>query len=135
MKTPLLRRLWGAGGARLAAGDAVVLLLLVAAVVAMSLPRTAGGSHTQAQVVVSGEMVLSLDLSKDGVHDVPGAIGVTRIEVRGGKVRVISSPCPRQNCRHGGWIGEPGALLVCLPNQVVIRVPGEPTGGPDAVTR
>ena len=135
MKSPLLRRVWGPSGARLAVGDAVVILLLVAAVVAASLPRTAGGNHSQAQVVVSGEKALTLDLSRDGVHDVLGAIGVTRIEVRGGKVRVLSSPCPRQICRHGGWIGDPGTLLVCLPNEIVIRVPGEPAGGPSAVTR
>ena len=135
MKTPLLRRVWGPSGARLLVGDAVVLSLLVAAVVAASLPRTAGGSPSKAQVVVSGEKVLTLDLSRDGFHDVLGAIGVTRVEVRGGKVRVISSPCPRQICRHGGWIGEPGTLLVCLPNEVVIRVPGEPPGAQDAITR
>jgi hypothetical protein len=134
VKTPLLR-LWGPGGARLIVGDAIVIFLLVAAIVAVSLPRTAGGSHPLAQVVVSGEKVLTLDLSRDGVHEVLGAIGVTRIEVRDGKVRVLSSPCPRQVCRHGGWIGEPGALLVCLPNQVLIRVPGEPAGAQDAITR
>ena len=135
MKTPFLRRVWGEGGARLIVGDAIVISLLVAAVVAASLPNTAGKSHPQAQVVVSGEKVLTLDLSRAGVHDVLGAIGVTRIEVRDGKVRVLSSPCPRQVCRHGGWIGEPGTLLVCLPNEIVIRVPGEPAGGPDAIAQ
>ncbi len=135
VKTPLLRRVWGEGGARLIVGDAIVIFLLVAAVVAASFPRTAGGSHPQAQVVVSGEKVLTLDLSREGVHDVLGAIGVTRVEVRDGRVRVLSSPCPRQVCRHGGWIGEPGTLLVCLPNDVVIRVPGEPAGAQDAITR
>jgi hypothetical protein len=135
VKTSLLRRVWGAGGARLVVGDAVVISLLVAAVVAASLPRPSGASHSHAQVLVSGEKVLTLDLSRDGVHDVLGPIGVTRIEVRGGKVHVVSSPCPRQICRHGGWIGEPGTLLVCLPNQVVIRVPGEPAGEADAITR
>jgi hypothetical protein len=135
MKTPLLRRVWGEGGARLIVGDAIVIFLLVAAIVAASLPRTAGGSHPLAQVVVSGEKVLTLELSREGVHDVLGPIGVTRIEVRDGKVRVLSSPCPRQVCRHGGWIGDPGTLLVCLPNQVLIRVPGEPAGAQDAITR
>ena len=135
MKASLLRRIWGAGGAWLLAGDACVICLLAAGIVAASLSRATGGNPVRAQVVVSGEQVVTLDLSRDGVHDVLGPIGVTRVEVRGGKVRVLSSPCPQQICRHGGWIGAPGALLVCLPNQVVIRVAGEPTGGPDAFTR
>lgn len=135
MRAPLLRRVWGAAGARLLAGDALVLALLVATVVAASLPRGAGGGHARAQVVVSGERAVTLDLSRDGVHEVLGPLGVTRVEVRAGKVRVLSSPCPRQICRHGGWIGAPGELLVCLPNEIVIRVPGERSAGPAAVSR
>jgi hypothetical protein len=135
MKASLLRRVWGGAWARLLVGDALVLCLLGAAVVAASLPRKAGGSPARVEVVVSGEKALTLDLSRDGIYDVPGAIGVTRVEVRGGKVRVLSSPCPRLVCRHGGWIGDPGTLLVCLPNEILIRVSGDPPGGPDAVTR
>jgi hypothetical protein len=135
VKTPLLRRVWGASGARLLVGDALVLCLLVAVVAAASLPRATGASHAGAEVIASGKRALTLDLSRDGVHDVAGAIGVTRVEVRGGRVRVLSSPCPRQVCRHGGWIGDPGTLLVCLPNEIVIRVPGEPADGPSAITR
>jgi hypothetical protein len=135
VKTSVIQRIWGASGARLLVGDALVLCLLGAGIGAASLPRAARGNPARAEVVVSGEKALTLDLSRDGVHDVPGAIGVTRIEVRGGKVRVLSSPCPRQVCRHGGWIGEPGTLLVCLPNEIVIRVPGEPPGDLGAVTR
>ena len=135
MKDSLLRRVWGTSGARLLVGDILVLCLLGAAVVASSLPRAAGGSPARAEIVVSGEKALTLDLSRDGVHDVLGALGVSRVEVRGGRVRVLSSPCPRQVCRHGGWIGAPGTLLVCLPNEIVIRVPGEPSGDLSAVSR
>lgn len=135
MKTSLLHRIWGTGGVRLLVGDAVVLCLLGAFVVAMSLPRVAGGNPSRAEVVVSGDKAVNLDLSRDGVHDVLGPIGVTRVEVRGGKVRVLSSPCPQQICRHGGWIGAPGTLLVCLPNEIVVRIPGAPGAGAAAVAR
>lgn len=134
MKVSLLRRIWGPSGARLLAGDIVVIGLLAAAIVAASLPRPAQGTRS-AEVLVSGKKALSLDLSRDGVQDLLGPLGVTRIEVRGRKIRVLSSPCPRQLCRHGGWIGEPGELLVCLPNEIVIRVPGEARGAPDATSR
>ena len=134
-KAALLRPVWGTGGVRLLAGDAVVLCLLCALVVALSLPRAADGTPSLAEVVVSGHKAATLDLSRDGVHDVLGPIGVTRVEVHGGKVRVLSSPCPQQICRHGGWIGAPGSLLVCLPNEVVVRVPGEPGDGAAAVSR
>jgi hypothetical protein len=116
-------------------GDAVVLGALAAAVIALSLPRAADGKPSRAEVESSGKAVATLDLSRDAVHEIEGALGVTRLEVRGGRVRVLSSPCPRQACRHGGWIGKGGEMLVCLPNEVVVRLPGKPPGAPDAVTR
>ena len=120
---------------RLLLGDAAVLAVLAAAVAALSLPRAAAGRPSVAQVESSGRAVSSLDLRKDAVHEIEGTLGVTRLEVRGGRVRVLSSPCPRQACRHGGWIGEAGEMLVCLPNEVVVRLPGVRSGAPDAVSR
>jgi len=128
-------RLWGPGGIRLLLGDAAVLVLLTAAVIALAMPKTAGGRPERAEVEAAGAIVATLDLARDGVGEVKGPLGVTRIEVRGGRVRVLSSPCPRQACRHGGWIGVPGEMIVCLPNEIVIRLPGQRAGAIDAVAR
>ena len=128
-------RLWGPGGIRLLLGDAAVLVLLTAAVIALAMPKTAGGRPERAEVEAAGAIVATLDLARDGVGEVKGPLGVTRIEVRGGRVRVLSSPCPRQACRHGGWIGVPGEMIVCLPNEIVIRLPDQRAGAIDAVAR
>lgn len=130
-----MARIWGPGGVRLLLGDAVVLVILFAAVIALALPKAAGGRLAHAEVEATGKAAAILDLARDGVSDVKGPLGTTRIEVRGGRVRVLSSPCPRQACRHGGWIGAAGELLVCLPNEVVIRIPGQRAGATDAVAR
>jgi len=135
MKTSLMVRVWGAGGVRLLLGDVAVIVLLCAAVVAVALPKAAGGRPARAEVEADGKIVVTLDLARDGVSEAVGPLGVTRIEVRGGRVRVLSSPCPRQACRHGGWIGAAGEMLVCLPNQIVIRLPGQRAGAIDAMAR
>lgn len=135
MRRPLLLRIWGPGGVRLLLGDAAVLGLLVAAVVALALPKGAGGRSTRAEVAASGGSIITIDLARDGLTEVAGPLGVTRIEVRGSRVRVLTSPCPRQSCRHAGWIEAAGEMLVCLPNQVVIRLPGMRSGELDAVSR
>ena len=128
-------RIWGPGGDRLLLGDAAVLVLLAAAVLALAIPRPAGGQPARAEVEAAGKVVATLDLERDGVSEIKGPLGVTRIEVNSGRVRVLSSPCPRQACRHGGWIGAAGEMLVCLPNEVVIRLPGQRAGATDAVAR
>ncbi|MHB8834160.1 MAG: NusG domain II-containing protein [Candidatus Methylomirabilia bacterium] len=135
MSASLMVRIWGAGGLRLLLGDAVVLLVLCAAVIALALPGAAGGRPARAEVEAAGKLPATLDLERDGVTEAVGPLGVTRIEVRDGRVRVVSSPCPRQACRHGGWIGAAGEMLVCLPNEIVIRLPGQRAGAIDAVAR
>lgn len=135
MSRSLIERVWGSGGVRLLLGDAAVLVVLVAIVVSLLAPPGAGGGAERAEVEVAGRPVASIDLALDGVSEVVGPLGITRLEVRGGRLRVLSSPCPRQACRHGGWIGEAGRLLVCLPNDVVVRLPGRLPGAPDALSR
>lgn len=130
-----MARIWGPGGIRLLLGDAAVIALLAAAVLAITVPRGAAGPPARAEVEADGTIVALLDLTHDGVSEIEGPLGVTKVEVRGGRVRVLSSPCPRQACRHGGWIGAAGEMLVCLPNEVVIRLPGQRAGATDAVTR
>ena len=128
-------RIWGSGGVRLMLGDAAVLLVLGLSVIALAVPKTVAVRPARAEVEAAGKAVAVLDLARDSVSSALGPLGVTRIEVRDGRVRVLSSPCPRQACRHGGWIGGAGEMLVCLPNEIVIRLPGQRAGAIDAVVR
>lgn len=130
-----VERLWGPGGVRLLIGDAVVIALLAGATGGLFFARTGQGAASGAEVEVAGRRALDLDLRRDGVFDVAGRLGTTRIEVRDRRLRVLSSPCPRQLCRHEGWVGSAGQLLVCVPNGVVIRLPGRRAGGVDAFSR
>lgn len=130
-----MARIWGPGGVRLLLGDAVVLVVLCVAVAALTVPGIAGGPPARAEIEAAGRVVANLDLDRDVVSEAVGPLGVTRIEVRGGRVRVLSSPCPRQACRLGGSIGAAGEMLVCLPNEIVIRLSGRRAGPIDAVAR
>ncbi len=131
----IIGALWGPAGWRLLAGDAVVVLLCVCAGAGLLLaPGRARTKAGTVQVEVSGSTVLTLSPSDEGVHEVSGPLGVTGIEIRDGMVRVISSPCPLKLCRRAGWIGAAGEMIVCLPNEVVVRLPGR-RRGVDAVSR
>ena len=51
------------------------------------------------------------------------------------RTSILSSPCPLKLCQRAGWIGTAGAMVVCLPNEVVVRIPGSLPGSTDAVSR
>ncbi len=85
-----------------------------------------------AVISVSGAMVGKLPLSKDTVFHGQGAYEVV---VEGGAARMAASSCPDQLCVKQGAIRMAGQTIVCLPNQVTVRLEGDADGGLDAVSR
>ncbi len=130
------RALWGSGARRLIAGDAAVLILFTSLSAAAFLNSgRAGGPPSVIRVEVGGDLALTVDRLEKGRHVVRGPLGPSEIEVRRGEARILSSPCPLKLCIRAGWIGSPGEMVVCLPNEVVVRLPGAPGRGIDAVSR
>lgn len=58
----------------------------------------------------------------DGTIPVEGVLGTTTVEIKQGRVHVLDSPCGNHICMHTGWISSPGQIIVCLPNQVIVRL-------------
>ena len=66
------------------------------------------------------------------IRYVVGQLGVTRIEIRDGKARILRSPCKLKVCIKSGYIQYADRISVCLPNRVE-RVEGNAERGLDAV--
>jgi hypothetical protein len=54
-------------------------------------------------------------------------LGENLIQIKDGKVHVLDADCPDKVCIKDGYISEPGQILVCLPNKVVVEVKGKIT--------
>ena len=59
---------------------------------------------------------------------VPGPLGDTVVEIRGGQARVLSSPCQNQTCVSAGAIRSHGQWEACLHNRVLVSVESGPGG-------
>ena len=104
-------------------------LLLIAALTLLSFAgfgwsRLAGSSGSHVVVEVEGKKALELPIDRDGEFSVNGPLGKTTVEVKGGAVFIIESPCPRSFCKHMGKIRYPGEILVCVPNRVCVSIKG-----------
>lgn len=53
---------------------------------------------------------------------VNGTQGKTGISIQNGVVHVHTASCKNQICKHSGFISEPGKLIACAPNKVLIRI-------------
>ncbi|WP_077366929.1 NusG domain II-containing protein [Anaerosalibacter sp. Marseille-P3206] len=51
--------------------------------------------------------------------------GYNLIEIGDGKVRIIESDCPDKLGVKQGYISNPGEVIVCLPNRLVIEIKGD----------
>lgn len=62
-------------------------------------------------------------LKDDGVYEINN--GTHTIEIKSGKVKVLSSPCKDKICMNTGWISKEGESIVCLPYSITITVLGK----------
>ena len=87
------------------------------------------GSGAPAMVKLQGaggEWVFPLDAS-EFIH-IPGPLGDSLVEIKGGGARIIASPCLNQICVAAGTVRFAGQWTACLPNRVLLYL-GEAEGG------
>jgi hypothetical protein len=71
-------------------------------------------------VRLDGKVAVDTSLRLNRQIEINGPLGMSRIEIRDGRVRIASDPSPRQLCVRQGWI-PPGGVAICLPNRVSVE--------------
>jgi hypothetical protein len=100
-------------------GDWLILLAGFALVSGLWL-RQADSQEGHVIVRLDGKVAIETSLRLNRQIDIKGPLGISRIEIRNGRVRVASDPGPRQLCVRQGWIPTGGAAI-CLPNRVSVE--------------
>ncbi|MGC8605307.1 MAG: NusG domain II-containing protein [Desulfomonilaceae bacterium] len=118
-------------------GDIFVILLmfLLAAVLSVFIPSRLAASGNMVFIKSGAKLVGRYSLNHDQLISVNGPLGETKVQIKDGKVRIVSSPCPNHYCVKMGHIDAGGCALVCIPNQVIVRVGGNELGKLDAISR
>lgn len=116
---------------------AVLIILSVASMPFTILSLGAKGAATEVVVLSGREEVVREPLGEQKKFGVKGPLGTTVVQIKSGKVRVISSPCPQHICMAEGWINRPGEIIVCAPNRVVVKLesPKADKTSPDVMSR
>jgi hypothetical protein len=93
----------------------IVLIIFLAG------PKNAS-ADASVHITAEGAEYTVVPLNEDRTINVPGPLGKTTVEIKGGRVRVLDSPCPNKICISQGWIERSGETITCLPNRVSITV-------------
>lgn len=118
--------------------DLLVALLVVAVAIALLLSfRQESGNFLTATIVLDGETIEQYDLTaltQTVTLEVDGAAYPLTIQAEPGRIRILESSCPGQDCVHTGWASKAGQQIICLPNRLVISLEGSVPDDVDAVT-
>ena len=120
--------LWDLLVAVLVAGIAVALFFSL---------REESGNFLSARVVLDGETIAQYNLTtltEPITLEVDDASYPLTIQAEPGRICILESSCPGQDCVHTGWASRAGQQIICLPNRLVISLEGGTSEGIDAVT-
>ncbi|MBS1156953.1 MAG: hypothetical protein H6R07_2877 [Proteobacteria bacterium] len=99
----------------------LLALLLVGALVPLSWQQERAA---RIRVYQDGKLFGEYDLAAARRIETSGPLGVTVVEIAGGRARIAKDPSPRQYCVKAGWLGEAGQTAICLPNRTSIELVG-----------
>ena len=106
----------------------VILSLLLVAVVSLVLVLVFRTSkNLTAKIYVQNDVVETIDLSKKEDHEyiIHGLQGDVHVHTHDGKIAVVKSNCPHQDCVKMGYVGETNKPIICAYNAVYITIDGE----------
>lgn len=111
-------------------GDLAAVLLVAVLGVGVFLAFLPGRTQTPEtlEIYQDGALLRRVSLLEDQTFVIQGAYQ-NRVEIQGGRVAIVASDCPGEDCVHSGWCSTPGQSIVCLPNRVELRILGTPQEG------
>ena len=75
-----------------------------------------------AEVYYRDDLILTIDLKKEGEYVVEGELGEVVLEVKNNKIRVKKENSPRNICSKEGFIKDSSRSLICLPNKIIVKI-------------
>lgn len=76
------------------------------------------------EVYRNNSLILSVPLSQNQMYEVDGKLGVVQIVVQDNGVMVEKETSPKHYCSKQGFIYHANEMIVCLPNELVIKIVG-----------
>jgi len=109
---------------KLKGGDYIIVFCAAFASIFLMLHFFAVSSEGRMVEITGKNYFASYPLNEVKSIDVPGPLGITRVEILNGEAWVSVSPCREKICIKMGKISRVGEQIVCLPNRVVVEIRG-----------
>ena len=113
----------------------IIAVLIFAAGIAGSIVVLNAPKKNTVIIKSDGKILYTLDLSRepDRTFEIKTDRGENTVEIKDGKIRVLSADCPDKTCVRMGWLESSTMPIVCLPHKLVIEF-ADADDGVDAIT-
>lgn len=109
-------------------GDIIVYIILIAifSILGVQITKFKASDAANAEVYVNNQLkyVYPLQNEERDVF-VPTDIGGVNIKIKDKKIRVTTSNSPLKLNVKQGWIGQPGEVIIGVPDRLIIKVVGK----------
>jgi len=109
---------------------AIVSVLLISVVATGMMMGSKSKAQNENIVIMVGNKVekkIPLNTNELKTYDFNFKDQIGQIEVNKGRVRMVPMSqeiCPKSICSNTGWIETTYQSIVCLPNQIIVRIEG-----------
>ncbi len=104
----------------------IILGVLIVGLVGVLFINLNKGNEAQTllRVTSKGEVYKEIPLTAatNESFNVETDLGLNKIKIENGVVRIYKADCPDQICVHNAPIDEISEMIVCLPNQVIAEI-------------
>lgn len=116
--------------------DCILFAVLILIAVFISVFFFINGQNAENAAVYIGDSLYgSWPLNEDRTITVEHDGHTNIVEIGSGKVWMNYSDCSNQNCVDQGKISSTGQVIVCLPNEIIVRIEGSSSSELDAVSK
>ena len=115
------------------ADAALLAVLLVCGGAFLAWRQLSSPQSLTAEVTVSGEPILQVDLSADLPRQLYSLENGVTLVAENGTIAFLESDCPDALCVQAGKLSARGDVAACVPNATVVSLKGEGRAEVDAV--
>lgn len=105
-------------------GDVIIAIAGVVIIGVLGVNTYSGSPVRTVQIMHADHVPAEYPAWQNREVRVAGPLGETILQIRDGRVRVVSSPCTQKICVRAGWLEEAGEAAACVPNRVSVALLG-----------
>lgn len=115
---------------------AIAFFLLCALGIMVLFFRNGGEKSDQVEIYVQGELYAKFDLSQDQSFTIEHDGKINELVIKDHTLKMVKASCKDQLCVHQSEVFEITGTIICLPNQVEVRlIQRENANTPDTISQ